>query len=80
MYIICTGVYLFYSRGKQMISVKVTENPNNLFYDLNSICETADSIYWTLVPDEVFSVYESNPYYLFNNSSLCSLKDVVTWW
>jgi hypothetical protein len=63
-----------------MISVKVTENSDNLLYDINGICETADSIYWTLVPDEVFSIYESNPYYLFNNSSLCSLKDVVTWW
>lgn len=63
-----------------MTSVKIIENPNNLFYDLNGICETADSIYWTLVPDEVFSIYNSNPYYLFNNSNYFSLKDVVTWW
>ncbi len=63
-----------------MISVKVIDDSNSKFYDLNSICETADSIYWTLVPDEVFSIYKSNPYYLFNNSSHYSLKDVVTWW
>ena len=63
-----------------MISVKIIENQNNLFYDLNGICETADSIYWTLVPDEVFSIYNSNPHYLFNNSNCVSLKDVVTWW
>lgn len=63
-----------------MISIKVIENVNNLNYNINGLCENADSIYWTLVPNEVFSIYESNPYYLFNNSSLCSLKDVVTWW
>lgn len=63
-----------------MISVKVIDDGNNKFYDLNGICETADSIYWTLVPDEVFSIYDSNTYYLFNNSNHCSLKDVVTWW
>lgn len=27
-------------------------------YDLNAICETADSIYWTLeLPDEITKVY-----------------------
>lgn len=26
-------------------------------YDLNGICETADSIYWTLVPEEVFAIW-----------------------
>ena len=47
-----------------MIRVKVIDNPDNLFYDLNGICENADSIYWTLVPIEIFSIYESNPYLL----------------
>lgn len=28
-----------------MIRVKVIDNSNNLFYDLNGICESADSIY-----------------------------------
>lgn len=26
-------------------------------YDLNGICETADSIYWTLVPEEVLAIW-----------------------
>jgi hypothetical protein len=26
-------------------------------YDLNGICETADSIYWTLVPKEVLAIW-----------------------
>jgi len=62
-----------------MISIKVIENNSSVLYDLNSICETADSIYWTLVPDEVFSICKSNPYHLFNNEKDLSLKDVVTW-
>lgn len=45
-----------------MISVAVISNYNNLLYDFNSICENADSIYWTLVPNEVFSIYKPNPY------------------
>lgn len=45
-----------------MISIKVIENQNNTLYDINGICENADSIYWTLVPNEVFSIYKSNPY------------------
>ncbi len=47
-----------------MVSVKVIENSNNMFYDINGICEHADSTYWTLVPNEVFSIFESDPYYL----------------
>ena len=47
-----------------MSSVNVIENKNNMFYDINGICENADSIYWTLVPNEVFSIFGSNPYYL----------------
>ena len=47
-----------------MISVKIIENPNNLLYDINGICENADSIYWTLVPNEMFAIYNSNPYYI----------------
>lgn len=30
-------------------------------YDINEICETADSIYWTLVPKEVFRLWKT-PY------------------
>ena len=30
-------------------------------YDLNGICENADSTYWTMVPAEVFAVW-STPY------------------
>lgn len=30
-------------------------------YDLNEICETADSTYWTLVPEEMFALWET-PY------------------
>lgn len=26
-------------------------------YDLNRICGTSDSIYWTLVPEEVFAIW-----------------------
>ena len=45
-----------------MLSIKVIESSNNMFYDINGICENADSIYWTLVPNEVFSIFNSNPY------------------
>ena len=65
MYIINVHrVYLSLLIGDSMIRVKVIDNPNNLFYDLNGICENADSIFWTLVPKEIFSIYESNPYLL----------------
>ena len=38
------------------------DNPANCIrYDINGICETADSIYWTLIPKEVFHLWET-PY------------------
>lgn len=41
------------------IELKIVEDSNNenLFYDINGICETEDSIFWTLVPNEVFHLW-----------------------
>ena len=36
---------------------------NCIRYDINGICETADSIYWTLVPKEVFAIWNT-PYFV----------------
>ena len=32
------------------------------FYDLNAICETAGSIFWTLVPNEMFDLCGRSSY------------------
>ena len=36
-------------------------------YDINAICETADSIYWTLVPEEMFRLWGVSPYTYTND-------------
>ncbi len=43
---------------------------NCIRYDINGICETADSIYWTLVPKEVFAIWNT-PYFV----SFCMTVD-----
>lgn len=45
------------------IKIKEVNILENLNYDLNAICETADSIYWTLVPNELFKIWNINSYY-----------------
>lgn len=64
----------------KMVSIKIIENKNNLFYDLNGICENADFIYWTLVPNEVFTIYNSNPYILTSQTKSGNVADYVNWW
>ena len=39
----------------------VSDSPFVKEYDINDICETADFIYWTLVPKEVFAIWKT-PY------------------
>jgi hypothetical protein len=60
--------------------ISVVENSDNLFYDLNGICDNADSIYWTLVPNEMFAIYNSNPYLPTNRAYTVSLEDTSNWW
>ena len=64
----------------KMISIKIIENKNNLHYDLNGICENADSIYWTLVPNEVFAIYQSNSYILTSQTKSGNIAKCVNWW
>lgn len=52
MYIITSRLICLY------LITSVVENSDNLFYDLNGISENADSIYWTLVPNEMFAIYQ----------------------
>jgi len=63
-----------------MVNIKIIENPNNLFYDLNGICENADSIYWTLVPNEMFAIYNSNSYVITSQTKSGNISDSVNWW
>lgn len=56
------------------------ENDNSMYYDLNGICENADSIYWTLVPYEMFDIYESNPYFVTTSINHGDVSKYVTWW
>lgn len=40
------------------IEIEIMPDVANQEYDLNAICETADSTYWTLeLPDEVHNMY-----------------------
>lgn len=44
------------------IELKIVDCDNsNMNYDLNGICEITDSIFWTLVPDEMFSIWSIKP-------------------
>lgn len=56
------------------------ENENSMYYDLNGICENADSIYWTLVPYEMFDIYESSPYFVTDIINHSDVSEYVTWW
>ena len=51
------------------IDIEEISIDDNMFYDLNAICETADSIYWTLVPNEVFVLWETKPYTISKEDS-----------
>ena len=50
---------------RETLSLVVLNNPHvsSVIYDLNGICETADSTFWTLVPEEVFAIWNT-PYSL----------------
>jgi len=39
------------------IELEIINDSDNQFYDLNGICENADSIFWTLVPNEMLSLW-----------------------
>lgn len=60
-----------------MVNIKIIENPNNLFYDFNGICENVDSIYWTLVPNEMFAIYNSNSYVITSQTKSGNISDSV---
>lgn len=49
-----------YEEAAILVVLNNDEEPR-MEYNLNGICETADSIYWTMVPAEVFAVW-STPY------------------
>lgn len=63
------------------VELKVVDCSNsNMNYDLNGICETADSIFWTLVPNEVFSVWSIKPaMWNYENDGLISLFNSYDW-
>ena len=44
------------------ISLVTIPDQSLSFYDLNAICETADSIFWTLVPNEMFDLCGRSSY------------------
>lgn len=49
-------------------------------YDIDELCEKADSVYWTLVPYELISMV-NNPYQLNESDSfLIDLNTVSSWW
>lgn len=63
-----------------MVSIKIIENSNNLNYNINGLCENADSIYWTLVPNEVFAIYQSNPYILTSQTKFGNIANYINLW
>lgn len=40
------------------IELEIINESDSQFYDLNGICANADSIFWTLVPNEMFSLWD----------------------
>ena len=50
--------------SKNMIQFTYKTDAKYDYYDINGICENADSIYWTLVPNEVKNHVYSFKYYL----------------
>lgn len=53
---------------------------SNMYYDINGICETADSIFWTLVPDEMRSIWSIKPSMLnCENDEFISLFNRYNW-
>ena len=49
------------------ISIAMIPDERIMRYDINAICETADSIYWTLVPEEMFRLWGVSPYTYTND-------------
>ena len=53
---------------------------SNMYYDLNGICEKADSTFWTLVPTEMFRVWSIRPnMWNYENDELISLFNRYNW-